>query len=98
MTTKTLTRIYHPYWKWEEVIYNMWGVVTDKRNNEKKCLELMQDLEKWSSYMERVTKEWTFSCEHNLTDNNINRMAWLGQAACALAMEIPADIVRTSGS
>ena len=44
--------------------------------------------------MVRVISEWPVSCENALTDPLINRKAWIGHAACALAMRCPEDIVR----
>jgi hypothetical protein len=46
--------------------------------------------------MKRVVNEWKYSCEHNLSDMTQNRKAWLGHAACALALLCPEDIVRSA--
>jgi len=48
--------------------------------------------------MLHVANEWTYSCEHNLTDRSLNRRAWIGHAACALAFRCPEDIVRAAWS
>ena len=39
--------------------------------------------------MKKVIEEWVFSCEHNLSNNSLNRVAWLGQSACCLYAGIP---------
>lgn len=39
--------------------------------------------------LERVLAEWPISCEHNLTNRNTNRIAWLGQAAVCIAFRVP---------
>jgi len=44
--------------------------------------------------MQRVTVEWPNSCINALTDYNLNRKAWIGHAACALALRCPEDITR----
>ena len=31
--------------------------------------------------MMRVISEWKYSCEHNLTNESLNRIAYIGQAA-----------------
>ena len=36
-----------------------------------------------------VTSEWKHSCEHYLTNDRMNRIAWLGQASVAQALGIP---------
>jgi ParB-like chromosome segregation protein Spo0J len=37
----------------------------------------------------RVVVDWPNSCEHYLTNSAMNRIAWLGQAACCYAKGIP---------
>jgi hypothetical protein len=39
--------------------------------------------------LKQVTEEWKFSCEHYLTNDRMNRIAWLGQASVARALGIP---------
>ena len=89
-----LKRIYHPYWKWEEVNHNMWGQVKDKKEYLKKAIGFTGNHFAYGQYMRRVTNEWFFSCENALTDKNLNRKAWIGRAACALAFDCPENITR----
>lgn len=92
--TKQSDRIYHPYWVWEEVEFNMWGKVKNKEELLKKAIEFTGNAELYGKYMMQVAKEWTNSCEHNLTNKEQNRKAWIGHAACALAFRCPEGIVR----
>ena len=46
--------------------------------------------------MLKVIEKWPYSCEHNLTDTSQNRKAWIGHAACALALGCPEDITRAA--
>ena len=89
-----LPRVWHPYYDWEEVAHNMWGPVKDRRAYLEWAIEFTGDHERYGHYMRRVTEEWPISCENALTDSNLNRKAWLGHAACALAGQCPEDIVR----
>jgi hypothetical protein len=89
-------RIYHKWDTWEEVAYNMWGNVEDKQKAILQAVEFTGDHKKYGSFMRRVIEEWPVSCENALTDYGINRKAWLGHAACALAMQIPEDIIRAA--
>lgn len=91
---KTLTRIYHPYNKWEEIEYNMWGNVKDRKAMERKVLKFMSDHKNFGYYMFQVVKKWKYSCEHNLTNISSNRIAYIGQSACALALKCPAEITK----
>jgi ABC-type ATPase with predicted acetyltransferase domain len=47
-------------------------------------------------YMNRVIAEWPISCENALTDYHINRKAWVGHAATAMALGCPEDITRSA--
>ena len=74
--------------------FNMWGTVPDRRKTLRLAVEFTRDSKLYGHYMRLVCREWTYSCENALTDKNLNRKAWLGHAACALAHGIPEDIVR----
>jgi len=87
-------RIYHPYWEWEEVDANMWGDVFDRRAALIKAITFTGDHLLYGRFMMRVVREWRYSCENALTDYSMNRKAWVGHAACALAHGIPEDITR----
>lgn len=49
----------------------------------------LRDTERFSSAMKRVGDEWPRSCEHFLTNESMNCIAWLGQAAMCIATGIP---------
>lgn len=44
--------------------------------------------------MGRVIIEWPISCENSLTNYKINRKAWIGHAAAALAIGAPQLLTR----
>lgn len=90
----TLKRVYHPYQAWEEISHNMWGSVDDKANMLERAIEFTGDYKRYGSFMLRVIDEWPISCENALTDYHLNRRAWVGHAACALAIKCPEDITR----
>lgn len=89
-----LKRVYHPVSAWEEVRHNMWGDVDDRPAWIERAIEFTGDHKTYGSFMRRVVREWPISCENALTDYRINRKAWIGHAACALAMRCPEDVVR----
>lgn len=72
----------------------MWGDVDDKALFLKRAIEFTGDHEKYGEYMRRVVREWTVSCENALTNSTLNKKAWIGHAACALALGCPEDITR----
>jgi hypothetical protein len=94
MEKKKFKRVYHPYWEWEEVPHNMWGTVENKKEWLQRAIEFTCNHNLYGSYMMRVIQEWPISCENALTDSSLNRRAWVGHAAVALALQCPEDIVR----
>jgi hypothetical protein len=54
------------------------------------------DSELYGNWMMQIIGRWRISCEHNLTDIGINRRAWIGHAACCLAINCPEDITRSA--
>lgn len=91
-----MKRIYHNYLKWEEHHAGMWGKVSKEIADTMliKAIEFTGDDQLYGSFMMRVINEWPVSCEHNLTDRSMNRQAWIGHAACCLALGIPEHITR----
>jgi hypothetical protein len=87
-------RIYHPFHEWEEIEANMWGEVANRKVYLKKAIAFTSDHKKYGRFMVRVICEWPNSCENALTDQNLNKKAWIGHAATALALACPEDITR----
>jgi hypothetical protein len=87
-------RVYHPVSLWEEVGYNMWGDVADSACFLERAISFTGDHELYGNYMLQVALNWRYSCENALTDYSLNRKAWIGHAACALAIGCPEDITR----
>ena len=89
-----LKRIWLPVDQWEEIGFNMWGEVSDRRLFLQRAVTFTGNHRLYGQYMQRVTNEWPNSCLNALTDYNLNRKAWIGHAACALALRCPEDITR----
>lgn len=91
-----MKRIYHPYHKWEEFSQGMWKTILGQKREMllKEAIAFTGDAELYGSFMMRVIKEWPISCEQNLTCLDMNRKAWIGHAACCLAIGCPEDITR----
>ncbi len=89
-------RAWHPYPLWECYQHGMWTRVS--RDEETTLLvsakEFTGDAELYGSWMMRAVKEFRISCEHHLTDASLNKQAYIGHAACALAHRLPEYIVR----
>lgn len=89
-----MERIYHPYDKWEDYKAGFYDNVSGKNKDEliKKVIELFSNPELTKVYMMKVIDEWNYSCEHNLTNYSMNRIAYIGQAACCLYSKVPCYI------
>lgn len=77
-------RIFHTYDKWE--ITNNWFFATKvewKSHNEceQDYYNVLSNEKLFSEILERVINEYTYSCEHYLTNSAMNRIAWLWQVA-----------------
>lgn len=93
-----ISRIYHPYWLWEE--YKL-GFYNNFSNNDfkrlrPKVIELFSSYEDTSLYMDRVVNEFLYSCEHNLSNTSMNRVAFLGQCASLLHNGSPSELTMKS--
>lgn len=89
---KDNTRIFHTYDMWELVEYNFYGKQHPKWTKlqcEHKYKSLMLDLSEFERVLNKVLKDCPNSCEHNLTNRSLNRIAWLGQSAMAFKYNIP---------
>jgi hypothetical protein len=87
------SRIFHTWEKWECYKAGFYeenppdGMTQEQ--GEEAYREFLADLPRFSAALEEVTTKWQHSCEHYLTNERMNRIAWLGQAAVAQALHIP---------
>jgi ParB-like chromosome segregation protein Spo0J len=86
-------RILHTWDKWE--CYRA-GFYAERCPNgmkqeegERAYQEFLSDLSRFEAALQVVTQEWKYSPEHYLTNERMNRIAWLGQASVAQALGIP---------
>lgn len=89
-----MTRIYHPYWKWEEVESGFYGPSPkgmNKKDGELAYKKFFETPGLFESVLSDLIINWKNSCEHNLTNEALNRVAWLGQAAVCYSLKVPAD-------
>ena len=87
-----MNRIYHTWDRWECYPAGFYdGQKTGKTDDE--CREeyraFLSDIPRFGAALRRVVDEWPNSCEHYLTNESMNRIAWLGQASACIAMGLP---------
>lgn len=75
-------RIYFDFRELEEFHSGMWRIVrgSDRAKNALAAARLMRDSVAFKAAMMRALDEWPKSCEHNLTADGVNKLAWLGHA------------------
>ena len=87
-----MNRIFHTWDKWECFPAGFWNNKKEgltKQECEEKYRELLSDCDLFASILENIIKEWKYSCEHNLSNESMNRIAWLGQASLSYHLGIP---------
>lgn len=91
-----LNRIYHPHWVWEDHNAGMYGNPRNVLEEMASARDLLADPARLEPAMQAVVDAWPRSAEHQLTNQEQNRRAWLGQAACRLAMNAAALATRAA--
>lgn len=86
-------RILHTWDKWECYRAGFYAERPrdgmSQEDGEAAYSEFLSDLSRFDAALKAVTSEWKHSCEHYLTNDRMNRIAWLGQASVAQALGIP---------
>jgi hypothetical protein len=100
MKVESLERVYHPYDKWEDYeagFYNN-ASASEKSLMIEKVVELFTNPENTRKYMNKVIREWFYSCEQNLSNSAMNKIAYLGQGACCLYAGVPSTVTMEAWS
>lgn len=90
-----MEQIYHHYTKWEDWKHGMYS--TSISCNEvyiARSLRLLTNTSDFAIACNQVVRLWPISTQHNLTNLECNRNAWLGQAACCFVHSVPEQLTR----
>lgn len=95
-----MKRIYRPYWTWEDYQNGMWSKVQKdvEKNYLIKAIKFTSDYKKYGKAMQEVVKKWENTMLHNLTNKNINRLAFVGHCAVTYKICVPEYITRMAWS
>lgn len=90
-----MKRIFHTWDKWECYPAGLYenkppAPMTDDEARAT-YREFLSDLPRFRAALARVITEWPNSCEHYLSNERMNRIAWLGQASLCIEEGIPAQ-------
>jgi len=86
-------RMFHTWEKWECYKAGFYATTMEgvkKDEAEKMYADFLSDNKLFADTLSNVITEWKYSCEHYLTNNSLNRIAWLGQASASYAKGLPA--------
>lgn len=89
-----MKRIFHTWEKWECYPAGFYednppdGMTPKEATHAYR--DFLADIPRFERALERVTTEWVKSCEHYLSNDTMNRIAWLGQASMCIETRVPA--------
>ena len=90
-----MQRVFHHYSLWEDYHAGMYDESKDGRAERvKQAAKILGTPDICRKAMEKVVSEWKIATEYNLSNLEINRKAWLGQAACCCYAGIHEDETR----
>lgn len=87
-------RIYHTHDKWECLSAGFFSAVVEGKSKgqcEREYADFLIDLDGFRAGLEGMLAAWPHSCEHNLSNKAMNRIAWLGQAAACYQRGLPRE-------
>ena len=86
-----MERIFHHWHFWEYVKSGMYETTCEKTPEEAMALyaEFLRNTPRFQQAMKRVITEWPISCEQFLTNDGLNRIAWLEQASMCIETGVP---------
>lgn len=89
-----MERIFHTWDKWECYPSGFYEEKPPVGLSVDECefmyRDFLSDLPTFADALEGVLNNWKNSCEHYLTNEKMNRIAWLGQAAMCFCTGVPA--------
>ena len=90
-----MKRIFHHYNKWEDYHAGMYDESKDGRQERvQMAAHILGTPDICEKAMRKVVAEWEIATEYNLSNAEINRKAWLGQAACSCYAGVHEDETR----
>lgn len=87
-----MKRIYHRWEKWECVKSGFFDTEAKGMNADQARVlyaEFLGSKKRFEKGLKRVLAEWKFTCEHFLSNESLNRIAFLGQAAMNIETGVP---------
>ena len=92
-----MNRFFEKYTEWEDYINGMYDLY-DKDNEVliRKSVLLLKDTSLFLETCNEVINNWNVTTKVHLTNNTINKKAWLGQACCSYKFKVPELLTRVA--
>lgn len=88
-----MTRVYHTWDKWECYPAGFYAPTAPDGMTALEATDaytaFLRDAARFEAGLRRVIAEWPNSCGHYLSNEKMNRIAWLGQAAMCIETRVP---------
>lgn len=88
-----MKQIHHPYTVWEDFQSGMYRAVPVDGYTEA-AARLLGNPARFHEAATAMLAAWPLAAEHNLTNSDQNRRAWVGQATCCHALTVPEQATR----
>lgn len=92
--SRMIKRIYHRWEEWEDYPAGFFNEQPPRGMTAEDCqrtyAEFLKNFGLFGRCAYRVIEEWPNATEHNLTNPNMNRIAWIGQSSVCICHGIPA--------
>jgi hypothetical protein len=85
----SVERLWHPWHLWECYPAGFFEPPPIDYSGEEIYREFLSDSEAFAQGLRLVITGWKYSCEQNLTNPSMNRIAWLGQASACIVRHVP---------
>lgn len=93
-----MIRVYINWEYWECYKNGMYRTELKEKFYTKKAVFFMSNANCFGNAMQIVVNKWKNTMAHHLTNNSINKRAFLGQCACSFAINCPEYLVRVAWS
>jgi len=89
-----MKQVFHPWNLWEDYDYNFYSNCTgsEKISKIESCVRMFNSESETERCMNHVVMNWTHSMEHYLTNPSVNKIAYIGQSACAYFDNVPSTV------
>lgn len=92
-----MKRIFKKYTEWEDYKNGMYEMYNSEDEDLiRKSVTLLTNEDLFLETCKNVVKEWSVTTLVHLTNNTINKKAWIGQASCSYLYNVPELLTRVA--